>query len=384
MKKITLTLIALAGALTMMAQGMVFEPEGTTLEQASAKAKAENKLIFLDCFTSWCGPCKKMARDVFPQEKVGAFMNPRFVNLKIDMESAYGAPLAKKLQIQAFPTFVVFNADAQEIGRFLGGSEADEFIKNVGEKSQDNASAELQQRWQQGDRDPQFLLQYLASLNASYKGDEANQVAEAILEGKEDTFASDSTLCMIFMRNITNPFAKAFVSTAKNPAALKARLGEMPVNMKIQNVLTYFPRQIVIEHDGTADLDQPKFDQFCALLQELNLPNGDHYRLSTLITLAEKQKDYDSYLKYIKEYLNNKNLDADDMQLARWVKPFSSPTDQSPQKAEMKKILQQRLADIRAGKRQPMTGMGNMRFSTPTDQLLERVIDAMDGKMPGQ
>ena len=135
-------LFALIATVAMMAQGMAFEPEGTTLEQAAAKAKAENKLIFLDCYTQWCGPCKKMARDVFPQETVGAFMNPRYINIKIDMESAYGAPLAKKLQIQAYPTFVIFNADAQEIGRFLGGSEAESFIKNVEEKSKDNSSAE--------------------------------------------------------------------------------------------------------------------------------------------------------------------------------------------------------------------------------------------------
>lgn len=382
MKRITFSLLSFMVAVAMMAQGMVFEPEGTTLEQASAKAKAENKLIFLDCFTSWCGPCKKMARDVFPQEQVGAYMNPRFVNIKIDMESEYGAPLAKKLQIQAFPTFVIFNADAKEIGRFLGGSAAEEFLKNVEEKSKDNSSSDLQQRWQQGDRDPQFLMQYLASLNASYKADEANAVAEAILEGKEETFAADSALCMIFMRNITNPFAKSFIYTAKNPAALKAKIGEMPVDMKIQNVLANYPRQIIIEHDGTADLDQAKFDQFVALLSEMNLPNADHYRLNTLITLADKQKDYESYIKYIKEYLENKNLDADDMQLARWVKPFSDPASQLPQKAEMKKILEQRLADIRSGKRQPMTRVGNMTLSRPTDQLLEMLIAAMDGKMP--
>lgn len=382
MKRITFSLLSFMVAVAMMAQGMVFEPEGTTLEQASAKAKAENKLIFLDCFTSWCGPCKKMARDVFPQEQVGAYMNPRFVNIKIDMESEYGAPLAKKLQIQAFPTFVIFNADAKEIGRFLGGSAAEEFLKNVEEKSKDNSSSDLQQRWQQGDRDPQFLMQYLASLNASYKADEANAVAEAILEGKEETFAADSALCMIFMRNITNPFAKSFIYTAKNPAALKAKIGEMPVDMKIQNVLANYPRQIIIEHDGTADLDQAKFDQFVALLSEMNLPNADHYRLNTLITLADKQKDYESYIKYIKEYLGNKNLDADDMQLARWVKPFSDPASQLPQKAEMKKILEQRLADIRSGKRQPMTRVGNMTLSRSTDQLLEMLIAAMDGKMP--
>lgn len=375
--------MAFVAAICMMAQGMVFEPDGTTLEQASAKAKAEKKLIFLDCFTTWCGPCKMMSRTVFTQEQVGTYMNPKFVNIKIDMESAYGAPLAKKLQIQAYPTFIIFNADAQEIGRFLGASPAEEFIQKVEEKSKDNASADLQKRFQQGDRDPKFLQEYLASLNASYKGEEANQVAEAILEGKEATFAADSTLRAIFMRNINNPFSKAFTYTAKNPADLKAQIGDMPVTMKIRNVLGTYPRQLINEHDGTADLDQQKFDQYVALLKELNLPNADHYRLSTLITLSDKQKNYDAYLGYIREYLANPNLDASDMQLAQWTKPFTPESD-AKYKQQMKAILQQRLDDIRAGKRQPMTTTGNMRLSKPTDQLLEMIINAMDGKMPQQ
>ena len=384
MKKLTTTLLALLSAVTLMAQGIAFEPEGTTLEQASARAKAQKKLIFLDCYTQWCGPCKKMARDVFPMAEVGSFMNPKFISIKIDMESAYGAPLAKKLQITAYPTFIIFNADAQEIGRFLGGSPADEFMKKVEEKSKDNSSSQLQARWQSGDRDPKFLQEYLNTLNASYKGEEADLVAEAILEGKEATFANDSTLRMIFMRSINNPFAKSFVYTVKNPAALKAAIGDMPVEMKIKNVLETYHRQLINEHDGTASLDQQKFDQFVALLSEMGIKEADHYRLITLITLSEKQKNFAAYMKYIKEYLANPNLDADDMQLARWARPFSSPTDNSAEKAEMKALLQQRLDDLRAGKRQPMTRVGNMRLSVPTDVLISKVIDAMDGKMPNQ
>ena len=384
MKKLTTTLLALLSAITMMAQGIAFEPEGTTLEQASAKAKAQNKLIFLDCYTQWCGPCKKMAREIFPMAEVGAFMNPKFISIKIDMESEYGAPLAKKLQITAYPTFIIFNADAKEIGRFLGGSPADEFMKRVEEKSQDNSSSQLQARWQSGDRDPQFLMEYLNTLNASYKSEEADLVAEALLEGKEATFANDSTLRMIFIRSINNPFAKAFVYTVKNPAGLKAAIGDMPVEMKINNVLETYHRQLITEHDGTASLDQQKFDQFVALLNDMGIKNADHYRLITLITLSEKQKDYASYMKYIKEYLANPNLDADDMQLARWARPFSSPTDNSAEKAEMKALLQQRLDDLRAGKRQPLTRVGNMKLSVPTDELIRKVIDAMDGKMPTQ
>jgi len=384
MKRLTTTLLTLVFALAAMAQGVAFEPEGTTLEQASAKAKAENKLIFLDCFTQWCGPCKKMSKDVFPQEKVGAFMNPKFVSIKIDMESAYGAPLAKKLQIQAYPTFIIFNADAQEISRFLGYHAEDDFIKVVTEKSADNSSASLENRWKSGDRDPKFLMEYLETLTASYKGKEANAVAEAILDGKEETFANDSTLRMIFFRNINNPFAKSFVYTVQHPEALKAAVGEMPVEMKIQNVLGNFQRQMINEADGTATLDEDRFGQYMALLSVLGVKNADHYRLSTLITLAEKQKNYDAYLNYIREYLANPNLNANDMQLANWTKPFSDPNAEKVYKDQMKMILRQRINEIHSGKRKAQRKVGNMMLSRPTDELLEMIINALDGKMPGE
>lgn len=384
MKKLFLTMMSLMAVAVMSAQGVAFEPEGTTLEQASAKAKAENKLIFLDAYTQWCGPCKMMSRTVFPQEIVGNALNPRFISIKIDMESAYGAPLAKKLQITAYPTFVIFNADAQEIGRFLGGSSAEEFIKRVEEKSKDNSSSSLQQRWQNGDRDPKFLKDYLATLTASYKQDEANEVAEAILAGKSETFAADSTLRNIFMINISNPFSEAFLYTARNPQALSAQIGERAVEMKIRNVLGSYQRQIINEHDGTATLDQEKFDAFVSLLKNLNRADSEHYRLTALITLAEKQKDYQAYLDRINDYLRTPTLDANDMQLAQWTKPFSAPQVDAKYRNQMKAILQQRLDDIKAGKRQASNMAGNMRLSRPTDELLRMIINALDGKMPNQ
>ena len=384
MKRVTAIIVSLLAVTAMMAQGMAFEPKGTTLEQASVKAKAEKKLIFLDAYTQWCGPCKKMARDVFPLESVGKAMNPRFVNLQIDMESEYGSPLAKKLQVTAYPTFIIFNADAQEIGRFIGGSDAVEFLKKVDEKSRDNSSAMLQQRWADGDRDPQFLQDYLRTLTAAYKTDEANDVAEAILEGKEATFAADSTLRSIFLRNISNPFAKSFVYTVKHPEALTAQTGEGLVNAKVGSVLANYQRNLIIEDGTSASLNQPQFERFVALLGELGIKDADHYRLSTLITLADKQKDYATYLGYVKEYLANPGLDADDMQLANWTKPFADPAIDSQYKSQMKEILLQRLADIKNGKRQPQTRVGNMKLSRPTNDLLEMLVQAMDGKLPRQ
>ena len=364
----------------IMAQ-VAFEPEGTTLEQASAKAKAENKLIFIDCYTQWCGPCKKMSKEVFPQASVGDYMNPKYISLKLDMETPYGAPLAKKWQIQAYPTFMILTADAQEINRFLGYHAPDDFIKVLDEKSKDNSSGPLQARWKSGDRDPQFLMEYLQSLNASYKADEANDVAEAILDGKEETFAADSTLRMVFLRNITNPFAKSFKYTMQHPEALKAAVGETLVQMKTGNVLMAFQRQLINEADGTATLDQERYDAFSKLLDELGVVNADHYRLQTLITLSEKQKDFAAYLNYIRQYMANPALDATDMQLAQWAKAITPETDKL-YKTQMQAILRHRLNDIREGKREPQKMVGNMKLSAPTDQLLQMIIDAIDGKMP--
>lgn len=387
MKRIATMMLALMSLTTAMAQGIAFEPEGTTLEQASVKAKAEKKLIFMDAYTTWCGPCKMMAREVFPQAKVGEAMNPKFISVKIDMESAYGAPLAKRLQVTAFPTFIIFNEDAQEIGRFLGGSNADEFLKKIEEKSKDNSSAQLEERWKSGDRDPQFLKQYLATLSAAYKTTEASAVAEALLDGKAETFAADSTLCQIFMRNIINPFSPSFIYTAQHPDVLAAALGnQMPVQMKIRNVLGNYQRQLINEQeDGTVSLDQAQFDKFVALLNTLNVSDADHYRLQTLITLSEKQKDLKSYVGYVKEYLANPALEAGDMQLAQWARPFSAADESAkPYREQMKKILKKRVEDIKKGKRQAQNTVGNMRLSRPTDELLLMIIDALDGKMPQQ
>ncbi len=377
-------LLGLMATLTVMGQGVAFEPEGTTLEQASAKAKAQHKLIFLDCFTQWCGPCKKMGREVFPLDSVGAYMNPKFVNLQIDMESEYGTPLARRLQISAYPTFIIFNANAQEIGRFLGYHEAGAFIAALEEKSRDLTTTELQLRWENGERDPEFLRAYLATLTATYKVNEANDVAEAILDGQEETFAADSTLRAIFFRNINNPFAKSFIYTVKNPTDLQTAAGENAVAMKIGSVLESYRRRLVIEGESTATLDQQNFDRFVALLSELGIADADHYRLSTLITLAEKQKDYVAYIGYIKEYLSNPTLDASDMQLANWAKPFAAPDADQQQKEEMKALLRQRVEAIHAGQREAQTQIGNMHLSRPTDELLEMIIDAFDGKMPGR
>ena len=66
------------------------------LAKALESANSEGKMVLVDCYTSWCGPCKIMASKILPQKEVGDFLNERFVCVKYDMEKGEGPEIAKK------------------------------------------------------------------------------------------------------------------------------------------------------------------------------------------------------------------------------------------------------------------------------------------------
>src|SRR5258705_1367432 len=80
-----------------VAQGISFEHGN--FASVCAKAKKENKLIFIDFYTSWCGPCRHMAETVFKQEDVGSYFSSNFISYKIDAEKGEGRDIAAKYHI---------------------------------------------------------------------------------------------------------------------------------------------------------------------------------------------------------------------------------------------------------------------------------------------
>ena len=68
-------------------KGIRFE-KGLSWQQVLEKAKAENKFIFVDCYATWCGPCKQMERDVYPVPQVEELYNDRFISVKMQMDSS--------------------------------------------------------------------------------------------------------------------------------------------------------------------------------------------------------------------------------------------------------------------------------------------------------
>jgi len=123
----SLFLFAVVVSFTGVAQGIVFETGSWS--DVLAKAKETGKPVFVDVFTTWCGPCKMMSKDIFPLEEVGTFYNENFVCYKLDAETDEGRTIAKQYQVKGYPTYLYVRADGSIIYRFMGSCQAEFFLR---------------------------------------------------------------------------------------------------------------------------------------------------------------------------------------------------------------------------------------------------------------
>ncbi|MHA8059938.1 thioredoxin family protein [Aquirufa beregesia] len=84
--------------------GIIFQKENWT--GALARAKKENKIVFLDVFATWCGPCKKLKKYTFSDQEVGTFFNQNFINVALDGEQEEGRILSTTYDISGYPTLL--------------------------------------------------------------------------------------------------------------------------------------------------------------------------------------------------------------------------------------------------------------------------------------
>lgn len=133
-----------------------------SFDEAITAAKAENKMVFIDFYTDWCGPCKKMARDVFPQQAVGEYMNSRFVCIKLNAEKE-GKDLAARYKVQAYPTFVVTDTNRKVVMTKIGGASAENLLAEIDRKTNPDGSPQrMKERYDSGERSAALVAAYAA------------------------------------------------------------------------------------------------------------------------------------------------------------------------------------------------------------------------------
>src|SRR5690349_2482763 len=126
MKYLITIIITLCSCICAVAQDIQFNHEKFAFIRA--RAKAEKKLIFIDFYTVWCGPCRRMAAEVFTKPAVAELYNSRFVNYKLDAEKGEGIALARKYEVTSYPSFVFIDADGNLYNKSVGYQADSAFI----------------------------------------------------------------------------------------------------------------------------------------------------------------------------------------------------------------------------------------------------------------
>ncbi|WP_126244867.1 thioredoxin family protein [Chitinophaga rhizosphaerae] len=184
-----LLIFALFTSLTLRAQEEGIRFGTAPWNETLAQAGKENKLVFLDCYTSWCAPCKWMDKNVFVLKNVADFYNGKFVNTKFDMEKGEGIELRKKYNVQSFPTYLFINSKGEIVHRTGSRMTAEEFLEEGRMAADpDRSLSSVAKRYADGQRDIPFLLNYYLALSRSDR-----QMAEKIA-GEISGKMTDSTL----------------------------------------------------------------------------------------------------------------------------------------------------------------------------------------------
>lgn len=183
MMKIVLLTGTLLCSLSLMAQDRSVRFESTSYEEALIKAKKENKLLFVDCYTTWCGPCKMLARDVFTNNEVADYFNEHFISLQVDCEKGEGPALRKCFGIGGFPTLLFVNGDGEVVNKIVGASRQPVFLENV--KSGLDPKTSLygkEKKYETGDRDRTLVLDLIRGYQGIQNSQKAKELSLELLE----------------------------------------------------------------------------------------------------------------------------------------------------------------------------------------------------------
>lgn len=260
-----------------------------------AKAKTENKYIFVDCFTTWCGPCKYMSNIIFPMEEVGNFYNDKFINVAMQFDStindaenikagyADAAFIFEEYKIMYYPTFLFFSPDGELLHRKSGSYEAKEFI-TIGTNALDPEKQYYTQikKFNAGQRDSTFL----------------NNLTFLVLGDSDDS--------------LTEKFAKESYATLNdaNKNKLTDRLKQIVISKELKSI------------GGLVKLkkwDNEQWDIYSNKIRKTYPLFAENILFDFKSRVYQAKKNWVEFTATVMEYAKNKSASSDELNNCAWL-----------------------------------------------------------------
>ncbi|MBR1464270.1 MAG: thioredoxin family protein [Prevotella sp.] len=303
MKHKLFSLLMLFCAAPVMAQtaeeGIHFvdAPIATVLQMA----RQQGKLVFVDCYTSWCGPCKKMTQEVFPQKVVGDYFNKVFVSTKIDMEKGEGPQLGKQWDVNAYPTLLVLNPDGSVKFRTVGSMTPQAFVDDMKNRVENYKDPAFVVSYGEGNRSPEVVQQYIKWLEQNRQTGKLKEVIDGYLSSDPSIMLSDSAAWKLFVYYVSDCKSTPFVYAWKNRDAFKQHYGDK-AQVYINDKWHQACKGLYIYGEGNKlDFDFDKAAQLQQYMQEMGVENARERIVQFLLPYCFQTDDRQLFLKTLTE-----------------------------------------------------------------------------------
>ena len=237
MKKYLFLCLLLCGV-QVFAQTTGIRFEGGTLEAAKQKAAQEGKVLFVDCTAGYCSACRMMEKEVFSDPEVAAFFNEHFISYKLWMDKPEGEAFNETCEIPAYPTLLFMDEKGNILWKEVGGRKKDGFMELARKAYAREKSNGV--RFNEGERDREFVLDYLASLGKSNLKQDVQNVFNVLYEEEGGKVLKDKEYWPFFQKyagDRESPIALDFVKNYKKYAKLH---GEEAAFWKVRNLYANF------------------------------------------------------------------------------------------------------------------------------------------------
>jgi thiol-disulfide isomerase/thioredoxin len=277
------------------------------------KSIKENKMVYLDCYAVWCGPCKWMAKNVFTNDTVADFYNSNFVNVEMDMEKGEGLELAKKFGIQAYPTMLYLNSSGEIMHRTCGSGSAQNFIDNGKAALDPNRQlASATKKFNEAKTNSLYAFSYFAMLENGCQNFET-ELSDYFALQKESDLISRNNWNIIY-KYVNDYSSKEFLYFENNKASYAKLYSSDSVENKIVRVYSY-GLNLALRKKNPEDYARLK-----SKIKESDFKGSEKIILISDMKLYEQNKDWSNYIITSSGYLDKFGSDnASDLNNIAWV-----------------------------------------------------------------
>jgi thiol-disulfide isomerase/thioredoxin len=308
MKKYFLLCLCSLFASTVFAQNRKINfNENGEWKQVVSKARKSNKLIFIDCYTTWCGPCKVLAEKIFTRDSVADYYNATFVNVAYDMEKGEGKALAKKYDVKVFPTMLYIDPKTEEIAHRIAGAGDVNYILDNGKRALDPQTnlAALAARYESGEKNFDTLTAYLQALSSFIDKNLQTQPTIDYLNNLSDEELAEDRNWELLKENVNDILSSPLQRILNNRPFFEKTIGKEAVNEKISNTyrINVEEFQLLYQTGPKPNFNYERFDKLLNFVTSVEDENAPCYATQLYLALYAQKEDYLSLINTLSDVL---------------------------------------------------------------------------------